>query len=133
MHGSTGAHFIEKMLPFLLTSTRIGHSPPSPFLSSLPPSSPHSTSALPEETQAKYQAIGHKYNVEYNRRAARHAGDLHRKVKLKLEAINALPEELQAEAKQVDFTPFPLARRITTHTPPIPGFEAGRYDLPGAI
>ena len=71
--------------------------------------------------------------MEYNRRASRHAGDLHRKVKLKLEAINALPEELQAEAKTVAYTPFPLARRITTRTPPVPGFEAGKYDLPGAV
>ncbi|GAB5036289.1 Hypothetical protein NocV09_03700050 [Nannochloropsis oceanica] len=91
------------------------------------------TRAFPEETQAKFRAIGHKYNVEYNRRASRHAGDLHRKVKLKLEAINALPEELQAEANTMDFTPFPLGRRITTYTPPIPGFEAGKYDLSGAV
>ncbi|TFJ87871.1 hypothetical protein NSK_001218 [Nannochloropsis salina CCMP1776] len=86
-----------------------------------------------EDQQAKFQAIGHRYNVEYNRRAARQAGDLHRKIKLKQEAINALPEALQKEARTLDLTPFPASRRITTLTPPIPGFEAGKYDLPGAI
>jgi len=29
--------------------------------------------------------------------------------------------------------PFPSNRRLTTWTPPIPGFDAAKYDLPGAI
>jgi len=103
----------------------------SPF-EILPPSDDRAK-GVSEDQQAKFQAIGHRYNVEYNRRAARQAGDLHRKIKLKQEAINALPEALQKEARTLDLTPFPASRRITTLTPPIPGFEAGKYDLPGAI
>lgn len=68
----------------------------------------------------------------YQKRERAAEGDLHRKIKLKLEAINALPKELQEEAKTVDTTPFPPNRRLTTWTPPIPGFDASRYDLPGS-
>ena len=89
--------------------------------------------ALPEDVQLRHQAIGKRYNIEFNRRHNAQMADLHRKIKLKLEAMKALPEELQEEAKIIDLTPFPATRRLTTWTPPIPGFEAGRYDLPGAI
>ena len=42
-------------------------------------------------------------------------------------------QALKAEAATIDPTPFPPTRRLTTWTPPVPGFEAGKYDLPGAI
>uniref|UniRef100_A0A7S4B4M2 Uncharacterized protein n=1 Tax=Chrysotila carterae TaxID=13221 RepID=A0A7S4B4M2_CHRCT len=41
-----------------------------------------------------------------------------------LQAIAALPVELQSEAAKQDFTPFPVQRRIFTETPPIPDFKA---------
>lgn len=92
------------------------------------------TKALPTDVQARFREVGYRYNVEYNRRNALEMGDLHRKIKLKQEAIAALPSPaLKEEALTVDLTPFPASRRLTTHTPPIPGFEAGKYDIDGAI
>ncbi len=84
--------------------------------------------------QKRFHEVGKRFNVESQRRHAREMGDLHRKIKLKREAMAALPTpELKAEAETIDLTPFPPTRRLTTWTPPIPGFEAGKYDLPGAI
>lgn len=93
----------------------------------------HRSKAFSEKDQKRHQVIGKTYNIEFNRRHSAQMGDLHRKIKLKLEAIKALPKELQDEAKTIDPTPPPATRRLTTWTPPIPGFEAGRHDLPGAI
>lgn len=44
--------------------------------------------------------------------------DLSTKLKLKLDAIAALPPDLQAAAKIPDMTPFPTNREIWTETPP---------------
>jgi hypothetical protein len=46
---------------------------------------------------------------------------------LSRQAIDALPPELQDEARTVDITPFPNTRRITTWTPPVPGFDAAKH------
>ena len=40
------------------------------------------------------------------------------------QAIAALPEELQEEARRVDKTPFPIKRAVFTETPPIKDFQA---------
>lgn len=105
------------------------HVPPHPLTITI-----HRSKALPADLQAQYQQIGRRYNIESQKRHAREMGDLHRKIKLKTEAMNALPTpELRAEAATIDPTPFPPTRRLTTWTPPVPGFEAGKYDLPGAI
>lgn len=44
--------------------------------------------------QAKFQAVGRRFNAESQRRHAREMGDLHRKIKLKQEAMAALPTEV---------------------------------------
>lgn len=54
----------------------------------------HRTKALPPEVQAKFQEVGKRFNVESQRRHAREMGDLHRKIKLKQEAMAALPTEV---------------------------------------
>jgi hypothetical protein len=62
--------------------------------------------------------------VEFNRRFRQQQEELHRKIKLKLEAIERLPPELKEEALTIDLTPFPRSRRFLTWTPPIPDFDA---------
>ena len=49
--------------------------------------------------------------------------DITLKIKLRDEAIAALPEELRAAAREPDFEPFPANRQMWTITPPIPGFQ----------
>jgi len=44
--------------------------------------------------------------------------DLTTKLQLKLNAIAALPPDLQAAAMVPDLTPFPANRKIWTETPP---------------
>ena len=39
-------------------------------------------------------------------------------------AIDALPEALQEEARQPDWSPVPIQRRVFTETAPIPDFQA---------
>uniref|UniRef100_A0A7S1DZY1 Uncharacterized protein n=2 Tax=Hemiselmis andersenii TaxID=464988 RepID=A0A7S1DZY1_HEMAN len=48
---------------------------------------------------------------------------LTRKIRLRDQAIAALPEELQAEGKSMDEESFPLDRHIWTDFPPIKGFD----------
>ena len=48
------------------------------------------------------------------------------KLKLKLAALKALPEELRAHAMIEDLTPPPLTRRIPTLTPPVPEYKNAR-------
>ena len=48
------------------------------------------------------------------------------KLKLKLAALKALPEELRAHAILEDLTPPPLTRRIPTLTPPVPEYKNAR-------
>ncbi|GAB4821890.1 hypothetical protein N2152v2_008936 [Parachlorella kessleri] len=63
---------------------------------------------------------------EYSRRKmAEHRAwqrDLTTKLRLKEAAIAALPPELQAAAREPDYTPFPPNRQMFTDTPPIEGF-----------
>ena len=63
---------------------------------------------------------------EYSRRRmAEHRAwqrDLTTKLRLKEAAIAALPPELQAAAREPDYTPFPANRQMFTDTPPIEGF-----------
>lgn len=49
--------------------------------------------------------------------------DITLKIKLREAAINALPEELRAAAREPDNEPFPPNRQMWTLTPPIPGFQ----------
>ena len=48
------------------------------------------------------------------------------KLKLKLAALKALPEELRAHAMVEDLTPPPLTRRMPTLTPPVPEYKNAR-------
>ena len=41
-----------------------------------------------------------------------------------LQAIAALPEELQEDAKRIDLTLLPIKRRVFTETAPIKNFQA---------
>lgn len=84
------------------------------------------------EEQERFKEIGKTYNIMFQKQRCAEEGDLQRKIKLKLEAIDALPQELQEEARTIDTTPFPTNRRLTTWTPPMPGFVAAKYDVSGA-
>lgn len=88
-----------------------------------------SSQAFTEEERAQHFEIGKRYNIMYNKRERALEADLHRKIKLKAEAIAALPSELKEEALTIDPTPIPITRRIPTWTPPIPGFDANKFDL----
>lgn len=48
---------------------------------------------------------------------------LTRLIKLRQAALDALPPELQEEARKPDFTLLPIERRVFTETPPIPDFQ----------
>lgn len=88
--------------------------------------------ALPVEEQERFKEIGKIYNIMFQKQRSAEEADLQRKIKLKQEAIDALPQELQEEARTVDTTLFPTNRRLTTWTPPMPGFEPAAYDVSGA-
>lgn len=92
-----------------------------------------SSSALTREEREANFKIGKEYNIQFQKRANAMEADLQRKIKLKLEAIEALPTSLKEEAFTEVDTLFPHNRRLTTWTPPIPGFDPAKYDLPGAI
>lgn len=54
--------------------------------------------------------------------------NMNTKIRLRQEAIQALPPELVEEASKPDYSLFPLKRMVPTHTIPIPGYEESLRD-----
>jgi len=54
--------------------------------------------------------------------------NMNTKIRLRQEAIRALPPELVEEASKPDHSLFPLKRMVPTHTIPIPGYEESLRD-----
>ena len=75
----------------------------------------------------KQQRGWRKHRAEYSREtiAAHHRinGHLTQMIKARNAALSALPEELQAEARALDYTLLPIERRIFTDSMPIPDFQ----------
>lgn len=76
-----------------------------------------------EEQQARFQEVGHRYNVQTTIAHNHFMRDLQTKIDLKWDAINALPPHLQQEALEEDDAPVPDARTLATWTPPIENFR----------
>ncbi|TDH65538.1 hypothetical protein CCR75_006507 [Bremia lactucae] len=76
-----------------------------------------------EKENQRHQEIARRYNTMSTIEHNYFMRDLQTKIDFKWEAINALPEELQAEALDVDYSPVPEGRGIATWTPPISGFR----------
>ena len=74
--------------------------------------------ALTEEETAEVTQRYRDYSRRMMRREHAWRADVQDKIKLKEEAIRALPEELQAAASEPDLEPFPLDRWLATLTPP---------------
>ena len=74
--------------------------------------------ALTEEETAEVTQRYRDYSRRMMRREHAWRADVQDKIKLKEEAIRALPEELQAAAREPDLEPFPLDRWLATLTPP---------------
>ena len=71
----------------------------------------------PEELQEAAE-IAKEYSRKKMRQHRAWQKDLTTKLKLKLAAIDALPDDLRAAAREPDMEPFPLTRRMWTETPP---------------
>ncbi len=85
---------------------------------------PQPRTQLSEEENRRHFEIGKTYNKNMATRHNVENCNLTWKIKLRDDAIEALPSELQEHAKEADLTPCPLWRRMATVTPPIPGFDA---------
>lgn len=78
---------------------------------------------LSKEEQAEAAARSREYSRQKMEQHRAWQRDLTMKIKLREAAIDALPEELRAAARQPDNEPFPANRQMWTLTPPIPGFQ----------
>jgi hypothetical protein len=78
---------------------------------------------LTPEQFARDQEIAKTYTRMMQRIHNHHGRNLQRLIRLKWEAINALPPDLQKAALVLDETPWPLSRLPPTWTPPIKGFS----------
>ena len=82
-----------------------------------------------EKEQEEFKTIGAEYNRMSMKAHRADMKDLNMKLKLKREAIDMLPTTLlQEEAMIIDTNDGPH-RRIPTWTPPIPNFDATKYNL----
>lgn len=72
---------------------------------------------------ARDQAMAKKYTSETMKLVIARRKDETAKIKLKQQALAALPEDLRAKAVLPDHSLFPRNRHVFTDTPPIPGFR----------
>ena len=82
---------------------------------------------FPPEVQAEHARIGQEYNRQTSIRHHQQNKDLTMKIYLRDQALEALPEHLQAHAKTPDYALFPQGRSAPSYTPPIRDFNAEQY------
>lgn len=103
------------------------HRPHFTNLKIVPVNRRHKIVDTPEE-QAHRRQVLRTANTESRKAHQKVERDLTNKIYLQQEAIKALPVEMQADAKMIDQTPYPMDRPWPRwDTPPIPGFNPLDY------